>query len=76
MANVLQRKQREIKLNISKENIWEKDMTLQFSQFKPSSFVPSLLPGLEWTVVPHIFIADIPVDPSKKSLSFSEFLQQ
>ena len=47
MANVLQRKQREIKLNISKENIWEKDMTLQFSQFKPSSFVPSLLPGLE-----------------------------
>ena len=43
--------------------------------FRPSNFVPGLIPRPEWMVVPPKFNADIPLGPSKRALGFSGTLQ-
>ena len=43
--------------------------------FKPTNFIPGLIPRPEWMVVPPIFTTDIPVGPSKRILGFSGSLQ-
>ena len=40
--------------------------------FKPSNYVPGLIPRPEKMAVPPTFTADIPVGPSEKALGFQE----
>ena len=43
--------------------------------FKPSSFLPGLIPRPELMMVPPIFMTDYYVGPSKRSIGFSGSLQ-
>ena len=44
--------------------------------FKPSGFIPILIPRPEWMVVPTIFTANISVGPSKRTRLFSGSLRE